>query len=338
MSSCERRRLTTVEWQITKRLFPSETGADELSTEEGRALLREASDIGTDRVLLSGGDVTARTDLADLVRFGKSLGLAIDVLAPAAPDRLHEALPALVDAGLRGVGVALHGADAKSHNAVSGVPDSFAASIDLLQSAREAGLRIEVRTALLLGRLRGLHALAEVAASIGAARWTLMAPLSGAGASFGALTLERALTTLADLAALHRFEIAAIAAPQLVRVIRLRYGTDRDGPAARVRVERDGVDRLFIAAGGEVMPSPELPLTVGHMRRDALAGALESETIHDLGRTDHLAGKCGACSFGRLCGGSRARALAQTADLWAEDPSCAYVPKAADTAEKADED
>ncbi len=327
--TCATRRLATVEWQITRRQYPSEPAADELSTEEGRALLAEAASIGTTRVLLSGGDPTARHDLLDLVAFGAERGLAVHLLAPAAPDRVHALLPELAAAGLRGVAVALHGADAKAHNAVSGIGGSFTATIELLQSAREAGLAIEVRTALLLGRLRGLHAMAEVAASCGAARWTVLAPLGGAGASLGALTLERALTTLADLAALHRFEIAAIAAPQLVRVVRMRHGASPDGPAGRVHVERDGVDRLFISASGEVMPSAELPVTVAHVRGEALSGALASGLFHELDSADHLSGKCGVCAFTRLCGGSRARALAQAADLWAEDPSCAYVPRPA---------
>ena len=37
--------------------------------------------------------------------------------------------------------------------------------------------------------------------------------------------------------------------------------------------------------------------------------------------------KCGACPFGRVCGGSRARAYAMTGDALASDPSCAYVPR-----------
>ena len=110
--TCATRRLATVEWQITRRRYPSEPTTDELSTDEGRAVLTEAAQIGTGRVLLSGGDPTARADLVDLVAFGASLGLAMHVLAPAAPDRVHALLPKLTAAGLRGVAVALHGADA----------------------------------------------------------------------------------------------------------------------------------------------------------------------------------------------------------------------------------
>jgi hypothetical protein len=39
-----------------------------------------------------------------------------------------------------------------------------------------------------------------------------------------------------------------------------------------------------------------------------------------------LKGRCGACEFAPVCGGSRSRAFAQTGDLLAEDALCAYEP------------
>jgi radical SAM protein with 4Fe4S-binding SPASM domain len=39
-----------------------------------------------------------------------------------------------------------------------------------------------------------------------------------------------------------------------------------------------------------------------------------------------LKGKCGACEFREICGGSRARAYGVTGDHLAADPSCPYLP------------
>jgi MoaA/NifB/PqqE/SkfB family radical SAM enzyme len=41
---------------------------------------------------------------------------------------------------------------------------------------------------------------------------------------------------------------------------------------------------------------------------------------------DALTGKCGACPYRSICGGSRARAYAVEGDWLASDPSCSYVP------------
>jgi radical SAM protein with 4Fe4S-binding SPASM domain len=57
-----------------------------------------------------------------------------------------------------------------------------------------------------------------------------------------------------------------------------------------------------------------------------LADVYRSSPIFRALRDDALSGKCGACPFRRVCGGSRARAYAMTGDPLASDPLCAYVP------------
>ena len=41
---------------------------------------------------------------------------------------------------------------------------------------------------------------------------------------------------------------------------------------------------------------------------------------------DRLTGRCGACEFAPVCGGSRSRAYALAGDPYAEDPWCSYRP------------
>jgi MoaA/NifB/PqqE/SkfB family radical SAM enzyme len=356
VSPCAPARLSSIEWQLTRPLPPSDpahdvgpevagepppsphaTPPDELTTPEGRALLAEAASLGAARVLLTGRDPTRRPDLPDLIAHGSSLGLPMHLLAPPHPAALLATLPALRDAGLRGVAAALQGPDGKTHDVASGAPGSFAATVDLLQAAREQGLEIDVRTSLSVGRSRGLPAMAQLVAAIGASRWTVIAPLGDSGAPFRALALERLLITLADLAAAHRFEVTMVAAPHLARVVRMRHGASPSGPASRVHVERDGIQRLFISATGEVFPSAQLPIPVAHVRSRArsetaqhpLTDALDSPLLTTLRAPHDLTGKCGVCSFQKLCGGSRARAFTLKSDLWAEDPACSYVPKKA---------
>ena len=36
-------------------------------------------------------------------------------------------------------------------------------------------------------------------------------------------------------------------------------------------------------------------------------------------------GRCGRCEFRDICGGSRARALAEFGDILEEDPACIYM-------------
>jgi len=48
--------------------------------------------------------------------------------------------------------------------------------------------------------------------------------------------------------------------------------------------------------------------------------------FNELRRADELRGKCGACEYRNVCGGSRARAYALSGDYLESDELCAYIP------------
>jgi radical SAM protein with 4Fe4S-binding SPASM domain len=93
---------------------------------------------------------------------------------------------------------------------------------------------------------------------------------------------------------------------------------------------RDGNGIMFISCKGEVMPSGFLPLSAGNVRQtDALEIYRNSDLFTKLRETSHFSGRCGACDYKDVCGGSRGRAYAATGDPLGEDPLCRYEPAAA---------
>jgi radical SAM protein with 4Fe4S-binding SPASM domain len=95
----------------------------------------------------------------------------------------------------------------------------------------------------------------------------------------------------------------------------------------------DGNGLVFISHTGDVYPSGFLPLRVGNVRTAALADLYRNAPLlRRLRDPNALLGKCGACEFRRVCGGSRARAFAASGDPLAEDPLCAYQPRTRDEA------
>jgi len=84
---------------------------------------------------------------------------------------------------------------------------------------------------------------------------------------------------------------------------------------------------VFVSHLGEVMPSGFLPISGGNIRREPLLDIYRSSPIFiQLRDTSYLKGKCGACEFREICGGSRARAYAVAGDALAEEPCCIYQP------------
>ena len=108
------------------------------------------------------------------------------------------------------------------------------------------------------------------------------------------------------------------------------------GPNARLQEDlitsspkgvNDGKGFVFVSHTGEVYPSGFLPLAAGNVLWEPLAQIYqESPLFRSLRDSSQLKGKCGACEFREICGGSRARAFAFTGDPLSSDPCCAYMP------------
>ena len=90
----------------------------------------------------------------------------------------------------------------------------------------------------------------------------------------------------------------------------------------------DGKGFMFISHVGNVYPSGFLPIHAGNVRDTPLSDIYRNAPIFkSLRDTSKLEGKCGACEYKEICGGSRARAYAVTGDPLAQEPCCIYQPK-----------
>jgi radical SAM protein with 4Fe4S-binding SPASM domain len=115
----------------------------------------------------------------------------------------------------------------------------------------------------------------------------------------------------------------------------LGVGDDADdtgGPPPGVTAGRPSVlagdGFAFVGHTGEVYPSGFLPESAGNVRESSVAEIYrESDLFTALRDRDELRGKCGACEFRAVCGGSRSRAYAATGDPLAADPLCPYEPE-----------
>ncbi|HEX4065022.1 MAG TPA: TIGR04053 family radical SAM/SPASM domain-containing protein [Acidobacteriaceae bacterium] len=109
-----------------------------------------------------------------------------------------------------------------------------------------------------------------------------------------------------------------------------RPGTGSEAKAVGWATKRvnDGRGFVFISHIGKVYPSGFLPIEGGDLHNDTLAHIYQEAPVFvKLRDSDLLHGKCGACEFRNICGGSRARAYAVTGDVLAEEPCCIYQPR-----------
>ena len=111
-------------------------------------------------------------------------------------------------------------------------------------------------------------------------------------------------------------------APHYRRVAMQKQDEGAGGLERRMGI-RAGKGFAFVSHTGEVYPSGFLPKSAGSVREESVVDIYrESSLFQQLRDDDALTGKCGACRYRTVCGGSRSRAYATTGD-----PLCAYQPE-----------
>lgn len=314
---------------------------DELTTEEGFALLRRLAEAKVPLVVLTGGDAAKRPDLVDLVRYGVNAGLHLGLTPSATPLVTDELIERLVAAGLQRLAISIDGPDAETHDAFRGVPGTFDEAQRILAFARKLGLRTQINSTVHTGTVHRLREMAAFVEKLGTVLWSVfyVVPTGRAQAAMlpSAEEVEQSLNQLADIAASAPFAVKTTAATHYRRVLAERYKETgvrlQHGVMGRMgeRVN-DGRGFLFVSHRGEVFPSGFLPIGCGNVRSaDPIQIYREHPVFVGLRDSDNLKGKCAVCNYRNLCGGSRARAFALEGDMYAQDPLCAYMPPGYDS-------
>jgi len=308
---------------------------DELTTAEGKALLDEARQFDEKQlVVLSGGDPLARDDTVELVEYGADRGLLMTLTPSGTASLTPERVDDLADAGARRLALSIDGGSWSTHDEFRGEPGSFDATIRAAAAAEDAGLPLQINTTVCAETVEELPAIRELVADLGAVLWSVffLVPV-GRGAVLDSIDPERAedvLAWLTEVEASSSFGVKTTEAPHYRRVA-LQRRQEGGAAAADAIGRRTGITAgdgfAFVSHVGEVFPSGFLPESAGNVREQGLVETYrESALFTALRDPDALRGKCGACEFRGVCGGSRSRAYATAGDPLASDPLCAYVP------------
>ena len=330
----------------------------ELTLAEGRALIDQVAAFEPPRPLfvLTGGDPMKRPDLMELVAYGTQQGLAVALSPSATPLLTPEAIVALRSMGLKAISLSLDAATPERHDAFRGVSGVFERTLKVWDTARECGLKVQINTTVTRFTVEDLPAIARMARERQVLLWSVFflvnvgrgerlepitAPqcedvmnfLCDAGAAIAVKTTEaphfRRLVIERALLARRGLDVASLSPGDLYGRLKTGLGPWPSSPRLR-RAPADvnaGSGFIFISHTGAVHPSGFFPLTVGSVRTRPLAEIYRrSPLLRALRDPQALGGRCGRCEFRLVCGGSRSRAFALSADPVGEDPLCAYEP------------
>jgi len=332
----------------------------ELSHAEALDLIRQVAEFGRPYpvLVLTGGDPLMRSDLWELVEEARSLGIPV-AMAPSPSRQLLENIDNIVREGVSAVSISIDHPDPEVHDRVRRYQGSWEAATTAVRELLRRGVSVQVNTAVMRSTVRGLPGMARLLRELGVRTWEVfyLVPVGRAGAEedlspaewedvsaflyevsrYGVRVRTSEGPMFRRVALLLNYASRTGAEPSgLVRtgklylelVDELRKLMGEPGPQALFETSgtRDGKGIIFISHDGMVYPSGFLPVPVGSVRRGRLVDIYRGSPLLRRLRAAELRGRCGACEFREVCGGSRARAFAYYGDPLAEDPACAYRP------------
>jgi radical SAM protein with 4Fe4S-binding SPASM domain len=321
------------------------TIGNELSFEEGTALLDDLASAGVQVILLSGGEPLMRDRILDLVDHAASVGLR-PVLSTNGMCMTPAIAARLAAAGLGYVGISLDGGR-ETHNAFRCSEKAYDGALAAVRYCQDAGLKVGLRFTLTNQNQHELPAVFDLLERENIPRicvYHLAYAGRGEGLSDEDQThaeMRKTLTWLLQRTRqLHQagnpVEVLTVDnhADGAWLILKLLEEGDTQG-AERVKglLERGGGNASGERIGcvswdGTVYPDQFWRTApVGNIRDEPFSkiwahseGTLLGE-LRD--RDKHLHGRCQQCRFLSLCNGNlRVRAEAATGDRWADDPAC----------------
>src|SRR5579863_641019 len=332
---------------------------DQLPTEEGKAVIDQIAAMNVPIFVFTGGDPLKRPDLYELIRYSAEKGVKVAVTPSATPLLTREAIFKMKEAGAVRLGISLDGSSPEIHDAFRGLPGAWARTIQAVEWAGEAGLPIQVHTTISRHNAHDLDNLCALFEKLNIVMWNVFFLVPVGRGQLGDLLsgdeFEQVFGKIYELSNRVSFQIKTTEAMHYRRYLlqhnlqerKMGHGAGHPAGVAReyepgapeadaqtrtnnwmTRRVNDGKGFLFVSHVGNVYPSGFLPIHAGNIRERQLADIYQNAPIvKALRDTKQLEGKCGACEYKEICGGSRARAYAVTGDPLAQEPCCIYQPK-----------
>jgi radical SAM protein len=332
---------------------------DQLSTDEGKALIDQIAEMQVPIFVFTGGDPLKRPDLYELIRYAAEKGVKVAVTPSATPLLTRDAVFKMKEAGVVRLGISLDGSTPEIHDAFRGLPGAWARTIQAVEWANEAGIPIQVHTTISRHNADDLDNLCALFERLAIVMWNVFFLVPVGRGQLGDLLsgeeFEKVFGKIYELSHRVSFQIKTTEAMHYRRYLlqhnleerRMGHGHphasavkheyEPGAPASDAKTRtaswatrrvNDGKGFLFVSHVGNVYPSGFLPIHAGNIRETPLGEIYRNAPIFKALRdTKRLEGKCGACEYKEICGGSRARAYALTGDPLAQEPCCIYQPK-----------
>ncbi len=299
---------------------------NELTTQECLGLIDEMKALGTEMLILTGGEPLLRKDVYEIARHASNRGIWV-VMGTNGVLVTDKVVEKMIECGVQGVAISIDSLDPAKHDHFRGGPDAWEYSVRALDICRANGLQVLVQTTVMDMNYAEIPQMLAFAREKGAWSFNLYFLVqTGRGQQLNDLSPERTEAMLSDLVDWqHEYRpmlVRSKCAPQFKQIAYERGvgGLESGGCMA-------GTQYCRVTPQGDVTPCPYMTVVAGNVRSQSLGEIWRtSSVLRELRDPKQLKGRCGRCEFNELCGGCRCRAYAAYGDYLQEDPACRYQP------------
>ncbi len=333
----------------------------ELTTEEGYKLIDDVASFGKPSPILvfTGGDPLMRRDIWDLVSYATRRGIRV-AMAPAVTKLLdEEAAENMKRYGVRAVSISLDSGVPEIHDGIRGIRGTWRRTVEAIKMLLSKGIRVQVNMLVSRDTAETIPETIKLILDLGVPvlEAFYIVPVGRAAEEMMLSPQEfEDVSHLLYEASKYGLVVRTTEGPMFRRVSLERMTLERNGynpdevlrtgplyakliekmrrilgePVGEARASttgtRDGKGIIFVAYNGDVYPSGFMPYSLGNVKEDSLVRIYREHPLLKRIRRAEFHGRCGACEFRDICGGSRARAYMVTGDPLGEDPACPYRP------------
>ncbi len=317
---------------------------NELTTEQGKALIEDLAEFGSPVILFSGGEPLMRPDLEELAKFATHKGMRA-VISTNGTLITEDVAKRLKEIGLSYVGVSLDGMR-ETNDRFRGVRGAFDQALAGIRNCKRAGIKVGLRFTMNkrnVTDMAGIFKLLEEEDIPRVCFYHLV--YAGRGSKLVEEDLDHAETRNAvDLI----LDLTKSLHDRGLKKEVLTVDNHADGPYLYLRLLSEdprraaqALDLLKMNEGNSSAVGIACVDNVGEVHadqfwrhysfgnvKDRKFSRIWMDTSNDLMRKlkekkRHVKGRCALCKWLDVCGGNfRVRAEAVTGDIWAPDPAC----------------
>ncbi len=338
----------------------------ELTTKEAIQFIDSLEGFGKPYPVLifTGGDPLIRRDIFDLIEYAVKKGFRVGI-APAVSDLLSvDNIRRMKELGLKYVSISLDGGKAETHDRIRGIEGHYNMTVNALRLLRKHRFITQINTVVTRENVHELPYVVELLKTLDIRIWEVFFLIRvGRGTDVNDISPREYEDVLHFLYEVTRYgiEVRTVEAPFYRRIVLWRKEdiadyTDLDieyvsrrysltplykelvknlielvgepvsSPEPKISRTRDGKGVVFVSYNGDIYPSGFAPYKVGNVKQEDIVRIYQENKVLRMIRKGEFKGRCGYCEYRDICGGSRARAYAETGDILGEDPACIYIP------------